>query len=234
MIDNIINSSTGEVNELASRDCFHPQMSLTALTYAADIHRLQGSYDIYQAHSHRLRTGWKGMAKAFDPDVFFVRNCHPGGGESNTKIYPGVEKILTFHYDYADIEILRNRQAPYGDVTRTFLGLTTYTSYCTNTNLTNCDELFWDLSADQINASTIEVSWNTDINNDIDIEYYREGHNALWSKAVSMWQPLISAQDKQYQIELINGHTQQIELGTWYFRIVYQGNLSAPVKGVLQ
>lgn len=127
LIENIIDYPSGEVNELAAKGCKGPQMSLTALTYAADIHRLQGSFEIYDAHSKRLRDGWKGMGKAFDPNVFFVRDC------SNERIMQGVEKIFNYWINHPELETLRNRQAPYGDIPRTFYGFTTYTDYCTNT-----------------------------------------------------------------------------------------------------
>jgi hypothetical protein len=129
LIDNII-STSGEVNEMTrgGGDCDHPQYSSTASTYAADIDRIQGFNDIYGSHSTRLRDGWKGMAKTFDPNINFIVDC------SDETIIAGVEKAANYWYNHSDIVTMRNRQAPYGLWWRGFYGFTTYTDYCTNTN----------------------------------------------------------------------------------------------------
>jgi hypothetical protein len=121
-----INSSTGEVLELCSRDCTHPQYTMCGFTYAAEIARIQGDNSLYEARSKSIRNGWK-----------WIEGIYEGGGCRNCSsqvIQPAVE--VAFNYYQSDlVGALRNRQAPYGVKSdNTFLGFTTYTHYAIGTN----------------------------------------------------------------------------------------------------
>lgn len=64
----------GEVHEYCARDCTHPQYSMSGLTFAAEIARLQGDTSLYEALSTRLKTGWEWMNGAYTGSVA-CRNC---------------------------------------------------------------------------------------------------------------------------------------------------------------
>lgn len=131
LIHNAI-QSTGEVNECERSnysDCLHPQMSLTALTYAAETAVIQGDTSIYQAHSERLEQGWDWIGRAFRGTVR-CKNVDFRCGNSE-RILPGIE-VAQHHYETAGtasagVRTLRGRQAPYGVITRQFMGFTSYT-----------------------------------------------------------------------------------------------------------
>lgn len=133
LIHNTIQPS-GEVNECERSnysDCLHPQMSLTALTYAAETAVIQGDASIYHAHSERLREGWNWMDRAFRRTVS-CKNVDFSCGNSE-QIMPGIE-VAQNHYDAVGtvsattgVRTLKERQAPYGVVTRQFMGFTSYT-----------------------------------------------------------------------------------------------------------
>lgn len=131
LIHNAIGSA-GEVNECERSnysDCLHPQMSLTALTYAAETAVIQGDASIYHAHSERLKQGWDWIGSAFRGTVS-CKNVDFSCGNSE-HILPGIE-VAEHHYGTAStasagIRTLRGRQAPYGVVTRQFMGFTSYT-----------------------------------------------------------------------------------------------------------
>jgi hypothetical protein len=116
----IVISSTGEVEELCRRDCGHPQYSMSAFSYAAEIARRQGDNSIYEAHLKRIRTGWEWIGKAFAGQVD-CRDC------SASAVHAGIE-VANNYYTSGSITTLRNRDAPYGVRSdHTFLGFTTYT-----------------------------------------------------------------------------------------------------------
>jgi len=113
----------GEVLELCSRDCHHPQYSMSALTYAAEIAQVQGDVSIYQANNNRLGVGWEWMYAAFSGNVT-CRNC------SNSRIFPAVE-IAANYYPSFDIRTLNESQRPHvlAGQGNTFLGFTTLSHF---------------------------------------------------------------------------------------------------------
>lgn len=118
----IIISSTGEVAELCSRDCGHPQYSMSAFAYAAEIARRQGDNSIYTANSNRIKIGWEYIANAFAGQVA-CRDC------SVSTVHAGVE-VANNYYTSNLISTLRDLNDPYGVRSdHTFLGFTTYTHY---------------------------------------------------------------------------------------------------------
>ncbi|MGV8091417.1 MAG: alginate lyase family protein [Mangrovibacterium sp.] len=118
----IVISSTGEVAELCSRDCGHPQYSMSAFSYAAEIARRQGDNSIYEANSQRIRIGWEWIGKAFAGQID-CRDC------SSSSVHAGIEAANNY-YSSSLIITLRNRDAPYGVRSdHTFLGFTSYTHY---------------------------------------------------------------------------------------------------------
>jgi len=131
MIYNAIDGS-GEVNECERsnfRDCLHPQMTLTALTFAAETSANQGDASLYYAYSERLIKGWDWVGRAFQGTVRCKNREFRCG--SDQQIMPGVE-VIHHHYGQigtpsARIGSLKEQQAPYGVVTRQFIGFTSYT-----------------------------------------------------------------------------------------------------------
>ena len=123
-----LTTSDGTIHELCERDCYHPQYTLTALTYAAETERIQGSTTIYSANSNRLRTSYIWTRDRF---------VSGGGCRSCTtykNIYPGVEVANNYYYhstyNTSPIDALRDRNDD-GTIGQTsdftFFGFTTYT-----------------------------------------------------------------------------------------------------------
>jgi Alginate lyase len=106
-------------------DCTHFQFSLTGLTYAAEIGRMQGDNTIYTYGSNRLSAGFNYMKDALD-DVTRCQSCTP-----TSPIFPGVE-IAYKYYNSSTLKNLRERKPPYGVSNILFLGFTTYTHFNTN------------------------------------------------------------------------------------------------------
>jgi hypothetical protein len=96
-------ASDGEVDELASRDCWHPQYSLTGFVQAAEIAGLQGdsSLWLYKAGGDvqpRLAKGVEYMAKSVNSG-FGVRNC------SNDYLRPGYPEIAVNGYMNRNVSV---------------------------------------------------------------------------------------------------------------------------------
>jgi hypothetical protein len=114
--------SDGTVFELCSRvDCHHFQYSLTGLSYAAEIARIQGDNSIYTANGNRISAGYDYMRKAYNNQIS-CKSC------SGNAIYPGVE-VANRYYHTSNTQSLRAIAPPYGIVDIGFLGFTTYTHY---------------------------------------------------------------------------------------------------------
>lgn len=111
----------GNMPELCSRgDCGHFQYSLTGLTYAAEIDRIQGGNEVFTNRSERLMQGFTFMEQAF-------KDQNPCISCSTAKVYPSVE-LAHRYYSNATTGYLRGLQDPYGaTIDNTFLGFTTYT-----------------------------------------------------------------------------------------------------------
>lgn len=116
--------SNGTVPELCSRnDCWHFQYTLTGLTYAAQIDRIQGDNSVFPANSNRINAGYGYMQRAFN-------NQYPGCAScSGAAVFPGVE-VAHNYYNNSTTQSLRAIDPPYGvDASNIFLGFTTYTHY---------------------------------------------------------------------------------------------------------
>lgn len=112
----------GTVFELCGRvDCHHFQYSLTGISYAAEIGRIQGDNSIYTANGNRLSAGYDYMRRAYNNQIG-CKSC------SGAAIYPGVE-VANRYYHTANTQSLRAIAPPYGIVDIGFLGFTTYTHY---------------------------------------------------------------------------------------------------------
>lgn len=115
-------SADGTVVELCGRvDCHHFQYSLTGLSYAAEIAKIQGDNSIYTANSNRISAGYDYMRKAYNNQIS-CKSC------SGAAIYPGVE-VANRYYHTANTQSLRGIAPPYGIVDIGFIGFTTYTHY---------------------------------------------------------------------------------------------------------
>ncbi|MET1054215.1 MAG: alginate lyase family protein [Pedobacter sp.] len=118
----LVITADGTVVELCSRgDCHHFQYSLTGLSYAAEIARIQGDNSIYTANSNRLSAGYDYMRRAYNNQIT-CKIC------SGAAIYPGVE-VANRYYHTTNTQSLRNTAPPYGIPDICFLGFTTYTHY---------------------------------------------------------------------------------------------------------
>ncbi|OAQ40784.1 hypothetical protein A5893_07555 [Pedobacter psychrophilus] len=113
--------SNGNMPELCSRgDCGHFQFSLTGLTYAAEIDRIQGNNEVFTNRTERLMKGFTFMQQAF-------KDQNPCDSCSKERVYPSVE-LAHRYYANATTGYLRGLQDPYGaTIDNTFLGFTTYT-----------------------------------------------------------------------------------------------------------
>lgn len=88
--------SSGEVQELAARDCHHPQYSLAAIAQAAEMATIQGDTSIWllkvgNEAQPRFSRGLEYMAKS----ILYgegVRDCRSNG------LYPGYSEIATNGY----------------------------------------------------------------------------------------------------------------------------------------
>ncbi|TZF86275.1 hypothetical protein FW774_04295 (plasmid) [Pedobacter sp. BS3] len=130
LLPEIIDGSTGEVFELCSRDCTHPQYSMCGFTYAAEMARIQTDSSLYEANAQRLRKGWNWIAKAFAGQIG-CRDC----STANNVIQPAIETAYRY-YQTDSLASFRNKQSPYGVKSdNTFLGFTTYTNLQLTTEL---------------------------------------------------------------------------------------------------
>lgn len=119
----------GEVFELCSRDCWHPQYTLSGLTYGAETSHIQGGISIYWANNQRLKTGWEWMASVYAGDVS-CRMC-------TSIIVPAVEIAAAYYHQSFALDHFSSMQRPYGiggsdtGGSNTFLGFTTLTHFAT-------------------------------------------------------------------------------------------------------
>ncbi|HEY0669877.1 MAG TPA: alginate lyase family protein [Sphingobacteriaceae bacterium] len=119
----VVIKTSGEVYELCSRDCHHPQYSMTGLTYAAEIARIQGDESIFLADSKRIKVGWEWIQSAFSGKVG-CRDC------STQSVFPGVEVAAAYYNESFAIKALARLQRPYTVTSdHTFAGFTTYTHW---------------------------------------------------------------------------------------------------------
>lgn len=122
----LVIESDGTMPEHCGRnDCTHFQLSLTGLTYAAEIGRMQGDNTIYTYGSNRLSAGFTYMKDALD-DVTPCKSCTP-----TSTITPAVE-VAYKYYNNSTLKNLRERKPPYAVSNNLFLGFTTYTHFNTN------------------------------------------------------------------------------------------------------
>ncbi len=116
----------GNVKELCDRDCHHPQYTLTGLTDAAEIARIQGDTSLYEAGGQRIRVGWEKLeaALAHAPGSCVDCSQHPA-------LWPGIELAYRY-YRSPVLATLRARGAPYGvPGDDTFAGFTSFTTALT-------------------------------------------------------------------------------------------------------
>lgn len=123
LIPEIIESD-GEVYELCSRDCGHPQYSMNALTYAAEIALIQSDESVYLSNSNRILNGWEWIIKAFNGQVA-CRDC------SGSSLHPAIEVAFTFYKNIVSPEatLFVKKQRPFDLTDNTFLRFTTFTHY---------------------------------------------------------------------------------------------------------
>lgn len=113
---------TGNVKELCDRDCHHPQYSLTGLTYAAEIARIQGDSALYEANNQQLRTGWEKLEDALAHAPGSCADC-----SQHREVWPGIE-VAYAYYRAPQLATLRDRGAPYRVPSDdTFAGFTSLT-----------------------------------------------------------------------------------------------------------
>jgi hypothetical protein len=113
---------TGNVKELCDRDCHHPQYTLTGLTYAAEIARIQGSNALYEANNQQIRTGWDKLADALEHNASSCADC-----SQHREVWPGIE-VANSYYNTPQLAALRAIGAPYSVPSDdTFAGFTSLT-----------------------------------------------------------------------------------------------------------
>lgn len=118
----IIIKPDGQVYELCERDCSHPQYSMTAFTYSAEIAKIQGDESLYKLNSNLIEKGWEWTGKAFAGQID-CRDC------SSSKIFPAIE-LAVKHYDAStQLKLFARKQRPYNQVSSLFLGFTTFTHF---------------------------------------------------------------------------------------------------------
>jgi hypothetical protein len=114
--------STGNVKELCDRGCHHPQYSLTGLTYAAEIARIQGDSALYEANNQQLRTSWEKLEEALAHAPGSCADC-----SQHREVWPGIE-VAYAYYRAPQLATLRDRGAPYRVPSDdTFAGFTSLT-----------------------------------------------------------------------------------------------------------
>jgi hypothetical protein len=113
----------GNVKELCDRDCHHPQYTLTGLTNAAEIARIQGDTTLYEAHRQQLRIGWEKLAAALAHAPGSCADC-----SQHLAVWPGIE-LAQRYYRSPGLAGLRAQGAPYGVPSdHTFAGFTTFST----------------------------------------------------------------------------------------------------------
>ena len=96
-------------------------------------------------------------------------------------------------------------------------------------------EPFWNIAAKQKGDSSIEVTWDTHVTDNIDIEFFQPGRHTEWRDSVLKYLPNeeIPGQLKAYTIGLKHGSTGEIMHGEWRFRIKYKDYRSPGVAATL-
>lgn len=119
----IIIKEDGEVFELCSRDCHHPQYSMTGLSYAAEIAKIQGDDSIYEFGSRRILIGWEWIYTTYLDEV----SCRSCAGKA---VFPGIEVAADYYDTSSDMASLAALKRP-NSVTssHTFLGFTSLTHH---------------------------------------------------------------------------------------------------------
>ena len=118
----------GEVYELCGRDCGHPQYSMNALTYAAEIALVQSDESVYKSQFNRILTGWEWIVKAFTGQVS-CRDC------TGSFVHPGIEVAFNYYKNSVSpksILFMESHRPFVPDNSTTFLGFTTLTHYEVN------------------------------------------------------------------------------------------------------
>jgi hypothetical protein len=98
----------GNVKELCDRDCHHPQYTLTGLTDAAEIARIQGDKAIYEFGNQQIRVGWEKLADALAHNASSCADC-----SQHREVWPGIE-VAAGYYGTPRLAALRDVGAPYG------------------------------------------------------------------------------------------------------------------------
>ena len=111
------------------KDDVHFQYSLTGITYAAEIDKIQGANEIYTQKGERLRKAYDYTWRAFN-EVIPAPAGVTGYDTCNLKsnVYPGVE-IAYKQFGANSMRSLRNLRQPIGNVSKLFLGFTSFTHY---------------------------------------------------------------------------------------------------------
>jgi Alginate lyase len=120
----IVIESNGTVPELCVReDCVHFQYTLTGLSFAAELARIQGDNSIWTANSNLISAGYDYMRAAYNGTT----GCNYCS--TSSPVYPGVEQAYNF-YQTSNLSYLRGLDAPLGvPADNTFAGFTTYTCF---------------------------------------------------------------------------------------------------------
>ena len=112
----------GNVKELCDRDCHHPQYTLTGLTDAAEIARIQGDTTLYELHNQQIRVGWEKLEDALAHTAGSCADC-----SQHRAVWPGIEPAYQY-YGTPKLAALRARGAPYGvPGDNTFAGFSSFT-----------------------------------------------------------------------------------------------------------
>ncbi len=120
----IVIESNGTVPELCGReDCVHFQYTLTGLSFAAELARIQGDNSIWTADNNLISAGYDYMRAAYNGTT----GCNYCSASS--PVYPGVEQAYNY-YQTGNLSSLRALDAPLGvPLDNTFAGFTTYTCF---------------------------------------------------------------------------------------------------------
>lgn len=111
------------------KDDVHFQYSLTGISYAAEIDKIQGANEIYTQKGERLSKAYDYTWRAFN-EVIPAPAGVTGYDTCNLKsnVYPGVE-IAYKQFGANSMRSLRNLRQPIGNVSKLFLGFTSFTHY---------------------------------------------------------------------------------------------------------
>ncbi len=107
-------------------DCSHFQYSVTGITLAAEIDRIQtNSEKLYHYGNERLSKAYLYTQKAYQGDISTCNYCNP-----TKEIYPGTAVANRYFNDAATAYILTLQQPPFGvNNDKTFMGFTMVTHF---------------------------------------------------------------------------------------------------------